>query len=202
MQRCMFYAGERIPLLCGMMALRQIEDEIGSIRKAIESMGDWKNHSAQSASFRILARAMAENWAHANHTTLTEAQRKALNEWDSLLSMAADPQMYMANRAMIRAALGDGFRTRYVLPDERKDKYLAAARKKRAAKNKKKSDISVDEMFSMALIAGISITESMDLRPGFVSDCYRRKIEYDSNSSSLGGLGALGALIGGSKKRR
>lgn len=66
-------------------------------------------------------------------------------------------------------------------------------------RGKKGLSITANEMYSRALIAGISYTEARTMHPGFVSDMYARKVEHDVKMNPMN---AIGSAFGGKRKPR
>lgn len=184
--------------MCGLAALAELEDQYTTLDELMAAAADVRDRKRNEAALHAMGVAFAKCAAMADGRKLTDEERKAADKWDSLAVISADPVTYIVNKRMIKAAMAEGFVMKYIPPDERKDKYLRAANEKKRSKKKgNKSRISVDEIYSFGLIAGITITEARTLRPGFICDCYRRRLEYDA--AGMGG--GVGQLLTGKKRR-
>lgn len=190
------FCEREIPLVFDMAAAERIEEQLGSLKKLYDNLRQRKQlRRTLDVAYRAMARSAMEHGADINDEIIDAGA-----QWQNPLMAAEDMRLYTFNQNAIVRAINDGFLVSYQTPEERRDKYLAAANRA-VANRKKNNDIPTTiDIYSKALEAGFSYTEARGVRPGFILDIYLRQQEREAMTA--GAIGGLGKLLGAGGKRK
>lgn len=56
--------------------------------------------------------------------------------------------------------------------------------------------ISTRQIYAYGLIAGLRYDEMRELVPGFILDCFQRRMKYDQSMAAISAAGKVGGLFG------